>query len=101
MWHVFTVAIAVMFYIFLQAVAAVTQPLGRETGPLIDVLVSLLPLMVVVYAAIDWLRQGYSPSTFQLIVIILAASATLIDVIVFSWFAIRINKLAQEIVEID
>ncbi|HEY7644970.1 MAG TPA: hypothetical protein VH858_08025 [Hyphomicrobiales bacterium] len=42
-----------------------------------------------------------APSTFQLIVMLLAAAATLIDVIIFSWFAMRISKLAQEIVEVD
>jgi hypothetical protein len=101
MWSIFAASFGIMFYILLQAIAAVTQPLKRETGALIDVLVSLIPLMVIVYTAIDWIRSGNSPSTFQLIVMLLATAATLIDVIIFSWFAMRISKLAQEIVEVD
>jgi hypothetical protein len=101
MWYVFAASFGIIFYIFLQAVAAVTQTLRRETRALFDILVSMIPLMVLGYTAIDWIRSGTSPLTFQLIVMLLATAATLLDVIIFSWFAMRISKLAQEIVEVD
>lgn len=77
MWHVFGVAAVLMLYVLLQAVAAVTHPLRKETGPLVDVLVSLLPLLVVGYTVIEWLRQGLTPTTFQLIVALLSAAVIL------------------------
>lgn len=101
MWHVFAVAAVTLLYVLLQALAAVTQPLRKETGPLVDLLVSMLPVMVIGYTVIEWLRQGLMPSTFQLIVALLASGATLIDVIVFTWFSMRVSKLAHEIVQIE
>lgn len=101
MWHVFAVGAVLMAYILLQAIAAVTQQLRKETGLLVDVLVSLLPLLVVGYTVIEWFRQGLTPSTFQLIVALLSTAAALIDVVIFTWFALRVSKLAQEIVSMD
>ena len=101
MWHVFGAAAVLMLYVLLQAIAAVTHPLRRETGPLIDVLVSLLPLLVVGYTIIEWLRQGLTPTTFQLIVFLLSAAAISIDIIVFTWFSMRVAKLAQEVIPTD
>lgn len=101
MWQVFAAAATILAYVLMQALAAVTQPLRKETGPLIDLLVSMLPVMVIGYTVIEWLRQGITPSTFQLIVALLASAAVLIDVIVFTWFALRVSKLAHEIVQID
>lgn len=101
MWHVFAAAAIILVYVLMQAVAAVTQPLRKETGPLVDLLVSMLPVMVIGYTVIEWLRQGLTPSTFQLIVALLAGAAALIDVIVFTWFALRVSKLAHEIVQVD
>jgi len=101
MWHVFGAAAVLMLYVLLQSIAAVTHPLRRETGPLVDVLVSLLPLLVVGYTVIEWLRQGLTPTTFQLIVALLSAAATTIDIIVFTWFAMRVAKLAQEVIPTD
>jgi hypothetical protein len=101
MWHIFWVAAVCLFYVLLQALAAVTQPLRRETGPLIDLLASLIPLLVIGYTVIEWFRQGLSPTTFQLILVLLSGMATTTDVIVFTWFSMRVSRLAPEIVPIE
>lgn len=101
MWHVFAAAAVTLAYVLMQALAAVTQPLRKETGPLVDLLVSMLPVMVIGYTVIEWIRQGLAPSTFQLIVALLAGGAAFIDVIVFTWFALRVSKLAHEIVQME
>ena len=81
--------------------AAATQPLSSETLPLIDILVSLLPLGVVAYTAIEWLRGETSLSDYQKIVMILGAMATSIDTVVFTWFSLRLNRLAHEFVRAE
>jgi hypothetical protein len=101
MWYVFGIAVVCLFYVLLQAISAVQLPLGRETGPLTDLLVSLLPLFVLGYTLIDWVRQGTQPQTATIILVILTAVATFIDVIVFTWFSLRLNRLAPEIVPIE
>ena len=47
---------------------------------------SLLPLFVVGYAIVDWIRGGNQFSVFQVIMMTQAALATLIDVVIFTWF---------------
>lgn len=101
MWYVCAVAIICLIYVLLQAISAVSLPLGRETGPLTDLLVSLIPVFVIVYTVIDWIREGIAPSSFHIVVVLLTAFATMIDVIVFTWFSLRLNRLAPEIVPIE
>lgn len=101
LWHGFAVAAVSLVYVLLQAIAAVTLPLRRESGPLGDLLVSLLPVFVLGYTVIEWIRLGQEPTAFQLVVALLGALATVIDVIVFTWFSLRLNRLAPEIVPID
>ena len=101
-WLVFTMAVVAMVYTALQALAAVTQPLGRETSSLIDFLVSILPLLVVIYALIEWLRKDeFSLTTFEHMAIVIAGLAVLIDIVVFTWISLRINKLANEFVRMN
>jgi hypothetical protein len=101
LWSTFTVALCCLGYVLLQAIGAVTLPLRRETGPLADLLASLLPVLVIGYTVIEWIRQGITPTDFELVVILLASAAALTDVIVFTWFSLRLNRLAPEIVPIE
>lgn len=101
MWYVCGVAIACLLYVLFQAISAVRLPMGRETGPLTDLLVSLLPLFIIGYTLIDWFRLGTQPPDFEIILLILASFATFIDVIIFTWFSLRLNRLAPEIVPMD
>lgn len=101
MWYICGIGFACLLYVLLQAISAVRLPMGRETGPLRDLLVSLIPLFILGYTIIDWFRRGAEPSNFQIILVILTSFATLIDVIVFTWFSLRLNRLAPEIVPMD
>src|SRR5215510_4542467 len=85
-WRSFTSAYR--FQRFLQ------QPRSSVAHSFIEILVSLLPLFVVGYAAIDWLRGNNDLNVFQVIVMAQATLATLIDVVIFTWFSLRLNKLS-------
>ncbi len=60
------------------------QPRAGAMHTIIEILVSLLPLFVVVYAIVDWMRGANALSVFQVIVMVQATLATLIDVVIFS-----------------
>jgi hypothetical protein len=61
---------------------------------MIEILISLLPLFVVVYAFVDWMRGANALSVFQTIVMVQAIMATLIDVVIFTLFSLKLNKLS-------
>ena len=99
MRHVSWVGIAALLYVALQARAILAQPQRGVMHSIIEILISLLPLFVVGFAMIDWMRGNKPLSVFQVIVMVQATMATLIDVIIFNWFALRLNKLSIEAIE--
>ena len=99
MLHVSWVGVIALVYVALQARAVLAQPRGGVMHSLIEILVSTLPLFVVGYAAIDWLRGNNELNVFQVIVMVQATLATLIDVVIFTWFSLRLNKLSIQTVE--
>ena len=94
MRHVSWVGVIALVYVALQARAVLAQPRSGVMHSLVEILVSLLPLFVVGYAVIDWLRGGNPLSIFQVIVMVQATLATLIDVVIFTWFSLQLNKLS-------
>jgi len=94
MWHVSWVGIIALFYVALQARAVLAQPRSGVRHAMIEILVSLLPLFVVVYAFVDWMRGATPLSVFQVIVMVQATMATLIDVVIFTWFSVSLNRLS-------
>lgn len=94
MRHVSWVGVIALIYVALQARAVLAQPRSGVVHSLIEIVVSLLPLFVVGYAATDWLRGSNQLNVFQVIVMVQAAMATLIDVVIFTWFSLRLNKLS-------
>ncbi len=94
MRHISWVGIFALIYIALQARAVLVQPRRSVMHSVIEILVSLLPLFVVGYAAIDWARGNNPLSVFQVIVMAHATLATLIDVVIFTWFSLQLNKLS-------
>jgi hypothetical protein len=94
MRHVSWVGVIALVYVALQARAVIVQPRSAVLHSLIEILVSLLPLFVVGYAAIDWLRGNNPLSVFQVIVMAQATLATLIDIVIFTWFSLQLNKLS-------
>jgi hypothetical protein len=94
MQHVSWVGIIALIYVALQARAVLVQPRYSVMHALVEILVSLLPLFVVGYAAVDWARGNNPLSVFQVIVMAHATLATLIDVVIFTWFSLQLNKLS-------
>lgn len=93
MKHASWIGVVALLYVTWQAHAILAQPRGGVMHSLADILVSLLPLFLVGYAALDWARGGNPLSVFQVIVMTQAALATLIDVVIFTWFSLRLNRL--------
>jgi hypothetical protein len=51
---------------------------------------------VVGYAGVDWLRGNNALHVLQVIVMVQATLATLIDVVIFTWFSFRLDKLSVQ-----
>lgn len=100
MWHVSWVGVIALAYVALQARAVLAQPRGGVTHSMIEILVSLLPLFVVIYAFVDWMRGQSALSVFQVIVMVQATMATLIDVIIFTWFSLRLSRLSIQTMDL-
>lgn len=96
MRHVSGVGVIALIYVAAQARAVLAQPRSGVGHALIEILISLLPLFVVGYALVDWLRGGNPLSVFQVIVMVQATLAILIDVVVFTWFSLSLNKLSVQ-----
>jgi hypothetical protein len=93
MKHVSWIGVIALLYVAWQARAILEQPRGGVMHSLVEILVSLLPLFVVGYAIVDWARGVNQLSVFQVIVMTQAALATLIDVVIFTWFSLRLNRM--------
>lgn len=83
----------------LQAFAVVSAPLARETRYLMDLLLSLLPLALIGYAVAQWSTGQLNPTLFQKGVLLMGRIACIVDVAVFTWFNIKLNKLASDFVQ--
>ena len=94
MWHVSWVGVIALLYVALQARAVLAQPRSGVTHAMIEVLVSLLPLFVVVYAFVDWARGVNALSIFQVIVMVQATMAALTDVVICAWFSMSLSRLS-------
>jgi hypothetical protein len=95
--QMFTVSIGVLVYLAIQAIAIIGQPFGSERRILLDMLFSLLPLIVIIYAEIDAARGALELSVIEQMMLGLAAVACVIDVGLFTWFALRIMRRSPEI----
>jgi hypothetical protein len=95
------IGLIALAYVGMQAVVVVSAPLGRTTRYLLDLILSLVPLAVVGYAA-GLSISGYQPiSLYQKGVLWFGGAATLIDVVLFTWFNMKVNKLASGVVRIQ
>ena len=94
MRHVSWVGVAALIYVAAQARAVIVQPRSGVAHSLVEILISLLPLFVVGYAFVDWMRGGNPLSVFQVIVMAQATLAILIDVVIFTWFSLSLSKLS-------
>jgi hypothetical protein len=101
MRHVSWVGVIALLYVAWQARSVLAQPRGGAMHTMIEILVSLLPLFVVIYAFVDWMRGSNSLSVFQVIVMVQATLATLIDVVIFSWFSVSLTRLSAHTIDIQ
>ena len=99
MWHVSWVGVIALLYVALQARAVLAQPRTGVMHAMVEILVSLLPLFVVGYALIDWMRGVNVLSVFQVIVMVQATMATLIDVVIFTWFSMSLSRLSVHTID--
>lgn len=67
---------------------------------MIEILISLLPPFVVAYAFVDWTRGANWLSIFQMIVMVQATMATLIDVVIFTWFSLSLSRLSVHTIDV-
>lgn len=95
--HIFWVAVITLVYLAVQAIATLSHPIGSERRVLVDIGLSALPLLVVIYALVDWTRGSLQPNLFQQMAMSLWGLATLIDTIIFSLFALRIIRRTSEV----
>lgn len=100
MWHVSWVGVIALLYVALQARAILAQPRSGVTHAMIEILISLLPLFVVVYAFVDWMRGANLLSVFQVIVMVQATMASLIDVVIFTWFSMSLSRLSVHTLDV-
>jgi hypothetical protein len=54
----------------------------------------------VIYAFVDWMRGQSALSVFQVIVMVQSTMATLIDVIIFTWFSLRLSRLSIQTMDL-
>lgn len=94
MWHVSWVGVIALVYVALQARAVLVQPRRGVMHAMIELLVALLPFLVVVFALFDWTRGNNPLSVFQVVVMVQATIATLIDVVIFTWISMKLNRLS-------
>lgn len=99
--HVSWVGVIALLYVAWQARSVLAQPRGGAMHTMIEILVSLLPLFVVIYAFVDWMRGSNALSVFQVIVMVQATLATLIDVVIFSWFSVSLTRLSAHTIDIQ
>ena len=95
--QMFMFSIGALIYLAIQAIAIIGQPFGSERRILLDMLFSALPLLVIIYAALDVSRGALELTVFEEMMLGLAALTAIIDVSLFTWFALRIMRRSPEI----
>jgi len=96
--HVMTCVTVALLYLAVQAFAVVLQPVGSDVRPLLDVLTSLAPALVIAFAMERWLSGYLLLDYYQLGVLWVAGLAVLLDLVFFTLFAMKVNRLAPDVV---
>ncbi len=96
MWNVFWVSMILFIYVFLQAAAAHSPPAHFNVWWALDIVFSVLPLFTAGAAVVAYIKFGMMFSTFQVIALILVATATLIDLMLIYVFFRDATKAPSE-----
>lgn len=92
--HIMVVTTITLAYLAVQAISVVLQPLGSDVRPLADVLTSLVPLLVIGFVD-ERAFSGYLTLNYcQVGILWIADLACVIDVVCFTLFTAKINRLA-------
>ena len=92
MWHGSWIGLSALAYLAVQIRSMLALPRKSVLHPVMEVIISLLPLFVVLYAGLDWLRGAKPLSVFQIIVMQQASVAVLIDVVFFNYVSMRLSQ---------
>ena len=96
--HVMVVTTITLVYLAVQAISVVLQPLGSDVRPLADVLTSLVPLLVIGFVA-ERAFSGYlTLNYYQVGILWIAGLGCVIDIVCFTLFTAKINRLAPDLV---
>ena len=96
--HLMIAITITLIYLAIQGFAVVLQPLGSDIRPLIDVLTSLAPLLVIALAAERFIFGALLLNHYQIGVLAMATIAAVIDLTCFTLFAMKVNRLAPDVV---
>lgn len=95
---IFIAAAVLIFYGFLQGLAAVFQHAGEDTRPMVDLFFSALPALVSLYTLVQYLAGYEQLSVFQLEVLVLSLLVVTHDLVINTKFVMKINRLASDFV---
>lgn len=96
--HLMACITVTLIYLAIQGFAVVLQPVGSDVRPLMDVLTSLVPMLLIAFAA-ERAISGYLILDFyQIGVLWICGVAALIDLTCFTLFAMKVNRLAPDVV---
>jgi hypothetical protein len=95
------IGLIALVYVGIQGAIVVTAPIGPTSRYLLDLILSLVPLAVVGYAAAIGTADDQPMTFYQRGVLWFGGAAALIDVVLFTWFNMRLKKLASTIIRIQ
>ena len=96
--HLMVCISATLVYLAIQGFAVVLQPVGSDVRPLMDVLTSLVPLLLIAFAVERSLSGFLVLDFYQIGVLRISGIAALIDLTCFTLFGLKVNRLAPDVV---
>jgi hypothetical protein len=94
--HMFMVGLIALAYLAFQSLGTLSYTRQSGWRLLFEFSLSMLPLLVLVYAGIDWARGSLKLNPFQMMTMTLIGFAVLIDVVIYSLVSQRIVRRAAD-----
>ncbi len=96
--HLLACATIAFVYLAIQGFAVVLLPVGSDVRPLLDVLTSLVPILVIALAVERSFFGALQLSHYEVGLLWLSGLAAFIDLTCFTLFAMKVNRLAPDVV---
>ena len=96
--HLMICATIAFVYVAIQGFAVVLLPVGSDVRPLLDVLTSLVPLLVIILAVERSFFGALELNHYEIGLLWLSGLAAFIDLTCFTLFAMKVNRLAPDVV---